>query len=127
MKLLTTRFNSQQKERQVFQQMETKIYDDKFNPADYDENMVAATLDEVGAPADTPAPAKPKRQIRENGKAKTKAETPATAGEDVFFLILPSGDVARESSGEKAAAMIFSGDALELFRGAKITPKVSFE
>lgn len=104
---------------------EIKTYNDKFNPDEFSDSMVAETLAEVGAPADTPAPAKPKpkKTVREAGKKVEEKDVFA----ETFFLVNEAGEVVEESDANRAAAQAILNTGLTLYRGVKITPSVSFQ
>jgi len=108
--------------------MEGKTYNDKFNVEEFGDNLVAQTLDEIGAPADTPAPAKPKKTVRENGKAKTKAEA-APVGHTIasmYFLVSDGDKVTIELDGRRAAAQAILNPAITLYRAEAILPDSVF-
>lgn len=108
--------------------METKTYNDSFNPSDYSESMTEGTIEEVGAQqangtAAAPAKPKPKKTVREAGKkVEEKSEIPET-----FFLVNEAGEVVEESDANRAAAQAILNTGLTLYRGVKITPSVSFQ
>lgn len=98
-----------------------------FNPAGFSESMVADTLAEVGAPPDTPAPAKSrgKKTVREGGK-KVEASPSDHTIAALYFLVSDGDKVTIETDGRRAAAQAILNPAITLYRAEVIEPDSVF-